>query len=190
MKPGKPRAPPLPEPSSGGETNKKSVVACKTKEQGFVFVNAKRRRIPRAIAKHVELRSNLFSVAACLTLASAFPTTTGTAVYFAQMEPPKKQAQWAVVTAYSSSPDETDEDPFVTASGEQVREGIVACSREFPFGTRFSIDGKVYECLDRLAPKYDRRFDIWMASKMEALKYGKQQLLVELVEEGDTLDEF
>ena len=86
-----------------------------------------------------------------------------------------------VVTAYSSSPDETDGEPFVTASGRLVREGIVACSRNYPFGTKFLIDGRTYECLDRLAVEYDDRIDIWMPSKEEALEYGKRELPVEVV---------
>ncbi|MBI3896272.1 MAG: 3D domain-containing protein [Acidobacteria bacterium] len=87
----------------------------------------------------------------------------------------------AIVTAYSSSPDETEGDPLITASGATVRKGIVACSRDYPFGTRFLIDGEVYECLDRLAPHYDDRIDIWMPSKEEALEHGKKELLIKVV---------
>src|SRR3989338_9188671 len=42
------------------------------------------------------------------------------------------------VTAYSSSVDETDSTPFVTASGTKTRDGVIA-SNLFPFGTQVKI---------------------------------------------------
>src|SRR3989338_5716193 len=35
---------------------------------------------------------------------------------------------WIPVTAYSSTPDQTDGDPLITASGEMVRNGIIAAN--------------------------------------------------------------
>lgn len=87
----------------------------------------------------------------------------------------------AVVTAYSSSPDETWGDPFVTASGRRVSPGVVACPRQYTFGTRFRIGRRVYTCWDRLHPKYDTRFDIWMDSKEAALAFGRRRLRVEVL---------
>jgi len=88
----------------------------------------------------------------------------------------------AEVTAYSSSPDETWGDPFVTASGRPVGNGVVACPRRFAFGTKFRINGLDYVCWDRLHPKYDDRFDIWKASKDEALAFGRRRLVVEVIQ--------
>ncbi len=88
----------------------------------------------------------------------------------------------ATITAYSSSPDETWGDPFVTASGKRVFDGLVACPRSFAFGTRFKIGERTYECFDRLHRKYDDRFDIWMSSKDAALRFGKRQIQVEVLE--------
>jgi 3D (Asp-Asp-Asp) domain-containing protein len=88
----------------------------------------------------------------------------------------------ATVTAYSSSPDETWGDPFITASGRRVFDGLVACPRAFPFGTMVIIGGRTYHCYDRLHRKYDNRFDIWMSTKNAALDFGKRRLLVEVVE--------
>jgi 3D (Asp-Asp-Asp) domain-containing protein len=85
----------------------------------------------------------------------------------------------AVVTAYSSSPDETWGDPFITASGREVHDGLVACPRKFPFGTRFRIGSRVYTCWDRMHKRFDHRFDIWKPSKDEALQFGKQVLVIE-----------
>jgi hypothetical protein len=38
-----------------------------------------------------------------------------------------------------------------------------------------------YQCYDRLHPKYDDRFDIWMPSKHEALEFGARTLQVVVV---------
>lgn len=101
-------------------------------------------------------------------------------------EPPVKHASQplrfrATVTAYSSSPDETWGDPFVTASGRHVFDGLVACPREFPFGTKFKIGNRTYQCFDRLHEKYDDRFDIWMSTKNQAKRFGKRRLYVEVL---------
>ena len=88
----------------------------------------------------------------------------------------------ATVTAYSSSPDETWGDPFVTASGRRVFDGLVACPRALPFGTNVKIGDRTYQCYDRLHRKYDDRFDIWMSTKNAALEFGKRRLLVEVME--------
>lgn len=87
----------------------------------------------------------------------------------------------AEVTAYSSSPDETWGNPLITASGRLVADGVIACPRRFPFGTRFRIGSRVYTYWDRLHPRYDHRFDIWKATKQEALKFGRRLLLVEVL---------
>lgn len=84
----------------------------------------------------------------------------------------------ADITAYSSSPDETWGDPFVTASGRPVADGVVACPRRLPFGTKVRIANRTYTCWDRLHPRYDDRFDIWKPSKEAALQFGRQRLLV------------
>jgi 3D (Asp-Asp-Asp) domain-containing protein len=87
----------------------------------------------------------------------------------------------ADVTAYSSSPDETWGDPFITASGRRVADGVVACPRRLPFGTKVKIGKRTYTCWDRLHPKYDDRFDIWKASKEEALQFGRRRVVVEIL---------
>lgn len=93
------------------------------------------------------------------------------------IEEPKRFT--AEVTAYSSSPDETWGDPFITASGREVHDGLVACPRRYPFGTQFLIGTRVYTCWDRLHKRFDHRFDIWKPSKEEALEFGRQRLIVE-----------
>src|SRR2546423_14332907 len=87
----------------------------------------------------------------------------------------------AIVTAYTSS------SRAVTASGSHTFEGVLACPRKYPFGTRFLIDGKLYECRDRLNRKYDSRFDIWKPSSGAARSFGKRTLKIIPVNETTPL---
>ena len=89
----------------------------------------------------------------------------------------------AVVTAYSSAVDETDSTPYITADGRFVHEGLIACPRRYTFNTEVRIGENVYVCGDRTALKYDGIFDIWKASKKEALKWGRRIVEVEILPE-------
>ncbi|MEK7138345.1 MAG: hypothetical protein AAB787_02435 [Patescibacteria group bacterium] len=79
------------------------------------------------------------------------------------------------VTAYSSTPEETDDTPFITASGSTVRDGIVATNL-LPFGTKVMIPEhfgeKVFVVEDRMHSRKTNNLDVWMPSKQEALKFG------------------
>lgn len=85
------------------------------------------------------------------------------------------QAVFMKVTAYSSSPDETDSTPFITANGTRVHDGIIATNM-FPFGTRVEIPSlfgnKVFVVEDRMASRIKNTVDIWMPSKIAALRFG------------------
>lgn len=94
----------------------------------------------------------------------------------------------AEVTAYTSSEEETDDTPNITASQKEVQEGMVACPRRYEFGTKFTIEGKTYICEDRMHKRYDNRFDIWMANKEEAIKWGVQTLQVTIHTHGNNSD--
>ncbi len=119
-----------------------------------------------------------------LALVGIFPAHIGIEEPIPEEEPLKNNILIAEVTAYSSSLDETQGNPFITASGQRVRDGIIACSRDYPFGTRFLIEGKLYVCLDRLARKYDHRIDIWKPNKAEALQFGRRKLPIEVFLDG------
>ncbi len=86
------------------------------------------------------------------------------------------------VTAYSSSPDETDDDPFVTAAGTAVRDGVVATNM-LPFGTKVRIPElfgeKVFVVEDRMHRRFSDRVDIWFPSKRGALQFGKKIAFIE-----------
>jgi len=88
------------------------------------------------------------------------------------------------ITAYSSSIDETDNDPFITASGEWVRDGIVAANF-LPFGTEIKIPelygDKVFVVQDRMHPRKKYQVDIWFPSKAEALEFGAHYTYIEVL---------
>jgi 3D (Asp-Asp-Asp) domain-containing protein len=97
----------------------------------------------------------------------------------------KHEYNRVVVTAYSSTPDQTDSSPFITANGSQVRDGIVACNF-LPFGTKvrfpeYSGD-KIFTVEDRMAKKNNEKMDIWMSSRNVALEFGVKSLAVEVIE--------
>ena len=68
----------------------------------------------------------------------------------------------AYVTGYNTVPGQTDDTPCIAASGANIcgRTDAVACPRGISFGTILQIRGMLYVCEDRLAQKYDSRFDI------------------------------
>lgn len=79
------------------------------------------------------------------------------------------------VTAYSSTPEETDDTPFITASGKEVRWGIIAANF-LEFGTQVQIpelfSEEVFVVEDRMHRRFSDRVDIWMPSKNEAKQFG------------------
>lgn len=79
------------------------------------------------------------------------------------------------ITAYSSTPDQTDDTPFITAAGTHVRDGIVA-TNALPMYTRVKIPElfgeKVFVVEDRMNRRFQDRMDIWMPDRAPALKFG------------------
>ena len=91
-----------------------------------------------------------------------------------------------IATAYSSSPWETDDTPYITASGAYVREGIAA-NNLLPFGTKFKMPEvfgeKVFVVEDRLnTRKGYYHVDIWYPSRQEALNFGRKWTYIEVIE--------
>jgi len=81
-----------------------------------------------------------------------------------------------IVTGYSSTPEETDDTPFITAAGSYVRKGIVA-NNFYPFGTKVRFPtlfgNQIFIIEDRMHPrKGDYNVDIWFPSQKEALNFG------------------
>ena len=100
--------------------------------------------------------------------------------------PEKVQKVKMIVTAYSSTPWETDGDPFITASGARVRDGIVA-NNLLPFGTKIRIPeiygDKIFEVKDRMnSRKSAYHVDIWFPEHWQAKNFGAQRAYVEILE--------
>ncbi|PIT98282.1 MAG: hypothetical protein COT71_01510 [Candidatus Andersenbacteria bacterium CG10_big_fil_rev_8_21_14_0_10_54_11] len=87
-----------------------------------------------------------------------------------------------LATAYSSAIEQTDGDPFTTASGVRVGSGVLAANF-LPFGTRVRIGQQIYTVLDRLNPRFDRQYvvDLWMPSRQAALQYGARVVEMEVI---------
>jgi len=91
-----------------------------------------------------------------------------------------------VITAYSSSTWETDNEPFVTAAGTLVRDGIVA-NNYLPIGTKIRIPelygDKVFVVEDRMNwKKSNYHIDIWFPSYWEAKNFGAKRTYIEVLE--------
>ncbi len=89
----------------------------------------------------------------------------------------KTRKMW--VTAYSSTPDQTDDTPFQTANGTEVHDGIVATNM-LPFHTKVMIPrlfgNKVFTVEDRMHPRKKNFIDIWVPTREAAMDIGINQL--------------
>ena len=91
-----------------------------------------------------------------------------------------------IITAYSSTPDQTDSTPFITASNIMVRDGIVA-NNGLAFGTKVRIPeifgNRIFVIEDRMHPRKGYyHLDIWKASREQALNFGVKKTIVEIIE--------
>jgi len=88
------------------------------------------------------------------------------------------------VTAYSSTPDQTDNTPFITAWGTYVRDGIVAANF-LPFGTKIKIPeifgDKIFIVEDRMNKKYWHRIDVWFPEKQDAIEFGVKITKIQII---------
>lgn len=99
-----------------------------------------------------------------------------------------KKSYWSQVTVYNSTPEQTDGDPFTTASGERVRDGIVAANC-LPFGTKLRMPDlfgdKIFVVKDRLAPgKSCYIIDIWQEVSQNVKSFGAPLTRIEIIERG------
>lgn len=99
-----------------------------------------------------------------------------------------KRSYYSQVTVYNSVPEQTQGDPFVTASGERVRDGILAANC-LPFGTKVRMPDmygdKVFVVKDRLAAdKSCFILDIWQEWTPDAKSFGAPTTRIEIIERG------
>ncbi len=92
-----------------------------------------------------------------------------------------------VVTGYSSTEDQTDSTPFLTASQKRVRRGIIAING-LPFGTKVRMPelfgDEVFDVQDRMhSRKGVRHADVWFEDTQEAIRFGaKFNISVQIIE--------
>jgi 3D (Asp-Asp-Asp) domain-containing protein len=100
-------------------------------------------------------------------------------------ETPDKVITKAVITAYTSTPGQTDDSPFIAATGKRVHDGMIAANG-LPFGTRIKIPSvygeKIFVVEDRMNRRYGiGRFDVWLdTTRAEAMKFGVKRVEVEI----------
>lgn len=87
-------------------------------------------------------------------------------------------------TAYSSTIDQTDQTPFITAMGTHVRNGVIAANF-LPLGTVVKIPelfgNRTFVVEDRMHSRYFYQIDIWFPSRGEAKEFGIQKVKLEIV---------
>lgn len=91
-----------------------------------------------------------------------------------------------VLTAYSSTPDQTDDTPFITASGKYVEDGIVA-NNMLPFGTKIRIPelygDKIFTVEDRMHKRKGiYQADIWFSEYQEAKDFGAKIANIQILD--------
>ncbi|MBE0597060.1 MAG: 3D domain-containing protein [Desulfuromonadales bacterium] len=86
------------------------------------------------------------------------------------------------LTAYSSTVDQCDSTPHITASQQSVRPGVIAVSDDLVkemglrFGQKVLIPGHgIFEVQDRMHSRWQRTVDIWISDRKAALLFGKRQ---------------
>jgi 3D (Asp-Asp-Asp) domain-containing protein len=89
------------------------------------------------------------------------------------------------ISAYSSTPDQTDDSPFITARGTYVRDGIIAANF-LPFGTKIKIPeifgDKIFVVEDRMNSRYWHKIDIWFPDRQSALEFGVKTAKIQIIE--------
>ena len=93
-----------------------------------------------------------------------------------------KRTKLVLVTAYSSTVDQCDSTPFITANGTHVHDGTVAANF-LKFGTKVrfpSLYGdKIFTVEDRMKSNY--KVDIWFPTRQEALNFGAKRVEMEIL---------
>jgi len=96
------------------------------------------------------------------------------------------ETYYMIITAYSSTEDQTDSSPFITASQKHVADGIVA-NNLLPFGTKVRIPElygeKIFVVEDRMHyRKGNYHLDIWFPTRLEAQVFGVKKASIEVIE--------
>lgn len=127
------------------------------------------------------------------TTDSATDTATGPATRTRETHPDhgERHSMWVTATAYCSTPEETDGDPFTAAWGDHLVPGekCIAVSRdllEIGLDHRtpvwIEVDGKEqgpYLVLDKMAKRWKDRIDLYYGlDRKAALEWGKRRVRI------------
>ena len=93
-----------------------------------------------------------------------------------------KSKKLVLVTAYSSTVDQCDSTPFITANGTHVHDGTIAANF-LKFGTKVKFPSlygdKVFIVEDRMKSNY--KVDIWFPTRQEAINFGAKRVEMEIL---------
>lgn len=93
------------------------------------------------------------------------------------------------ITAYNSLPEQTNDQPCITANGFNVCEhGLedTIAANFLRFGTKVRIPelfgDRIFIVRDRMNKRYPDRVDIWMLEKSDAINFGIRRAVIEVLE--------
>ena len=113
-------------------------------------------------------------------------TSFHTGVKHPAAPPSLHPAKKGIFTAYTSRSKETDNTPYTTADGSDLRKlpSCVVANNKIKMGTKVEIQGfGTCEVHDRMKPKYaGNRFDIYMGHNVKGAKeFGKRRLAYRII---------
>jgi 3D (Asp-Asp-Asp) domain-containing protein len=128
-------------------------------------------------------------MAACAALALAFACARPARERAPEPKPPPETSALVTASAYNSHPDQTQGDPFLTASGRRLEPGMRALAVSpdlleagLDFGTRVRVEGMEGEwvVLDRLPDGRRRSIDLYFGLDEEAaLRFGRKRVRID-----------
>lgn len=139
------------------------------------------------VSRHIPGSQPLLPDAGALILEETVPSSAFNALLpIASAGPERVISTFSViVTAYSSTPDQTDDTPFITAAGTHVRNGIVAANF-LPMGTKIKLPeiygDRIFVVEDRMHPRKQWMVDVWFPTYMEAKEFGAKDTYIEVLE--------
>ncbi len=99
------------------------------------------------------------------------------------------KTSYHAITAYNSLPEQTNDQPCITANGFNVCEhGIedTIAANFLKFGTKVRIPDlfgdRIFIVRDRMNQRYPSRVDVWMLERDDAIQFGIRNAKIEIVE--------
>jgi len=150
---------------------------------GLVFNMTIAPTIPATLSAQDTLTINI-EVPTSMLLSEGFNSIT---LSKKEVEEIRLNTRKVTMTAYSSTPDQTDDSPFIAASGKHVYDGMIAANF-LPFGTQVIIPelfgDKVFTVDDRMNRRYQERVDVWFPDRQSALRFGIREAEIIILNEA------